>query len=103
MSTLLVASAAAPSVQSSIILKLTFSPFLPKIESGCVSSPPFATRPPTHPTQTFTRTRTSASLLDDETGVSNGFDVSTASPLAGALLLPPAQAGRSITPYRYKP
>src|SRR6266852_193659 len=48
MSTLLVASAAEPSVQSSIILNETFSPLLPKMDSVAVSRPPLATRPPTH-------------------------------------------------------
>src|SRR3954453_14639125 len=101
-STLFVASAAAPSVQSSMILKLTFKPFLPKIESGCVSSPPFATRPPTHPTHTFPRTRTSASLLEEDAGISSGLEASRLldlQPLDG-LLPPGTHLPRSITPYR---
>src|SRR5215469_12235618 len=97
-STLLVARAAAPSVQSSIILKVTFRPFLPKIESGCVSRPPLATGPPAQPTHTFTRTRTAGSLLLDEAGISSGFEASTLVALAEALLLPGTQLPRSITP-----
>src|ERR1700746_3594433 len=101
-STLLVASAAAPSVQSSMILKLTFRPFLPKIESGCVSRPPFATRPPTHPTQTLTRTLTSASLLEEEAGIRRGLEASQASPLAVPPLLPGMHLFKATNPYGFR-
>src|SRR5215470_11418969 len=81
MSTLFVARADAPSVQSSMILKETFRPFCAKIESGAVSRPPLATRPPTQPTHTFTRTRISGlssrlELEEDEAGISSGLEVS---------------------------
>src|ERR1700756_2674791 len=98
-STLLVARADAPSVQSSMILKETLRPFLAKMESGAVSRPPLATRPPTQPTHTFTRMRTSAfSSVLDETGSSRGLEVSTLSPLDELLLLPPNLL-LSMTPY----
>src|SRR5215470_3583548 len=92
-STLLVASAEAPSVQSSMILKETFRPFCAKMESGAVSRPPLATRPPAQPTQTFTRTRTTglSSRLEleeeEEAGRSSGLEVST---LLLEELLPPS-------------
>src|SRR5215831_6996040 len=96
-STLLVASADAPSVQSSMILKDTFRPLLAKMESGAVSSPPLATRPPTHPTHTFTRTRISALsslLLEDEAGSASGLEVSMVPPPLEELL-PPVHLLRS--------
>src|SRR6516164_6945217 len=99
-STLLVAKADAPSVQSSMILNDTFSPFLAKMESGAVSRPPLATRPPTQPTHTFTRIRTSAfSSVEDETGSSSGLVVSTLSPLDELLLPLPPNLLLSMTPY----
>src|SRR5579871_5377278 len=77
-STLLVANAEAPSVQSSITLNETFNPLLAKMESCAVLRPPLATRPPTQPTHTFTRTRISGLSLEEETG--SGLDASLAAP-----------------------
>src|SRR5882724_4244257 len=98
-STLLVASAEAPSVQSSMILKETFSPLLAKIESGAVSRPPLATSPPAQPTQTLMRTRTSAlsSLLVVVANGGSGLVVSTFS-LLEEPLLPPLHLLGSMTP-----
>src|SRR5580698_10306462 len=96
--TLSVASGAAPSVQSSLLLKETFRPFLPKMESGWVSSPPLATRPPAHPAQTLTRTRTSGSELVEDAGISRGLEASTGSVDLTVLLEPGIMLARSITP-----
>lgn len=47
------------------------------MESGAVSSPPFATSPAAHPTQMLTRTRTSFACAVLAVGRASGFDVST--------------------------
>src|SRR5579864_1784890 len=101
-STLLVASAVAPSVQSSMILKETFRPFLSKIESEAVSSPPLATSPAAHPTQTFRRTRIGGLSVVELTG--SGSDVFTfwLLPLLEPWL-PPLILLKSMTPYFHSP
>lgn len=71
------------------------------MESGTVSSPPFATRPPTQPTHTFTRTRTSGSLSLDDAGINKGFEASTVSPLPEEELLP-VNLLKSMMPYRLR-
>src|ERR1017187_10981123 len=98
-STLLVASAAAPSVQSSMILKLTLRPAFSKIDPAAVSSPPLATRPAAQPTQMFTRTRTWLQLESEAAATGKGLEVSTLSTLSRPER-EPNHFRKSTIPYR---
>src|SRR5262249_24017774 len=97
ISTLLVANAEAPSVQSTMILNEALSPFLSYIEPGVVSRPPLATSPPAQPTQMFTRRRTALVAPSVRNGllVSRGFRTSTL-----LLLLLQKMPDKSTRPYR---
>src|SRR5579862_3735496 len=67
------------------------------MEPGTVSSPPFATRPPTQPTQMLTRTRTT--FVSPLAGVvASGLVVSTLTSLLLPLFLP-NHLEKSIHPY----
>ena len=62
------------------------------MEPGAVSSPPLATRPPTQPTQIFTRTRTCVAFRWSP-AAGSGLEVSTAA-ARGVAVLDPNHAGQ---------
>src|SRR5437763_11212011 len=71
------------------------------MDSVAVSSPPLATRPPTHPTQMLTRTRTSFFSGVPDGGRARGFDGSIGA--AGVLFeREPKTEPKSTTPYLWR-